>query len=164
MNIEFDKIVCTNQQGTTYENYRVHKFEPCCEKIWRTPGIVCGRFYGQDEYETKLGVFIEYVKFSHSYEDDFIDEYYYKISHCPYCGKELSTQVVVEKDCSEKLLKAQLNIDRMNQILHETDSRSEADQARLDRDDYIKERDELLGDDEYDFFAEIRKSRREDTL
>ena len=63
-------------------------------------------------------------------EDEWENDYYYKISHCPFCGKPIEITVVGEEDMDEyhKVLSKQR--DELWKKYNRTDSKKKSEELR----------------------------------
>ena len=104
------KIKLIRHRFNDTRGYKYKPFYYCCDKIKDNPRIVFSNEVELDvndlddclDDECTFPAFaIWHSETVHSWEDEWENDYYYKISHCPFCGEQIEISVVGEEDVDD---------------------------------------------------------------
>ena len=84
---------------------RGYKYKPlkyCCKKLKDNEVINLVDEYTDDDYgELVPSVAVHRTEIVRDWEDEWEEDYYYRIDYCPFCGEEIKIAIVKEEDVSE---------------------------------------------------------------
>lgn len=99
MNIELIRQSIGNNNGRGYK-YKPIKW--CCDKLKDNEVINLVDEYTDDDYgELVPSVAICHTEVVSDWEDEWENDYYYRIDFCPFCGEPIKIVIVKEEDVSE---------------------------------------------------------------
>lgn len=133
------KIELIKQKFNDTRGYKYKPFSYCCDKIKDNPRIEFSDNVEldvndlddclDDEY-TFPAFAIWHSETVHSWEDEWENDYYYKINHCPFCGEPIEITVVGEEDVEEYYKVLSKQREELWKKYNRTDSKKKADVLR----------------------------------
>lgn len=91
-----------------FNNTRGYKYKPfvlCCKKLADNPRIVFSdEVYTEDNRDDECtfpAFAIWHSEVIRSWEDEWEQDEYFKINHCPFCGEPIEISVVCEENMNE---------------------------------------------------------------
>lgn len=133
------KIELIRQRFNDTRGYKYEPFSYCCDKIKDNPRIVFSDEVELDvnnlddclDDECTFPAFaIWHSETVHSWEDEWENDYYYKISHCPFCGESIEITVVGEEDVDEYYKTLSKQRDELWKKYNRTDSKKKSEELR----------------------------------
>lgn len=113
----------------TFDNCTGYKFKPlkwCCDKLEENKIIDLVNEYDYEDY-TSDNLFpmmaIRHTEHFYDWGDEYEEDYYYKITHCPFCGEPIKIFVVGQEDASEIYSKLKEERDKNWKKYNKTDSK-----------------------------------------
>lgn len=132
------KIELIRQRFNNTRGYKYKPFSYCCDKIKDNPRIELSDNVELDENnlddcldddECTFPAFaIWHSETVHSYEDEWENDYYYKISHCPFCGEPIEITVVGEEDVDEQYKALAKQREELWKKYNRTDSKKKSEE------------------------------------
>lgn len=96
------KIELIKQKFNDTRGYKYKPFSHCCDKIKDNPRIVFSdEVYTEDDRDDECtfpAFAIWHSEVIRSWEDEWEQDDYFKINHCPFCGESIEISVVGEED------------------------------------------------------------------
>lgn len=129
------KIELIRQRFNETRGYKYKPFDFCCDKIKENPRI---EFSNNVELDTNnLEDYLDgectfpafaiwHSETVHSWEDEWENDYYYKINHCPFCGEPIDISVVGEEDVDEYYKALSKQREELWKKYNRTDSKKKA--------------------------------------
>lgn len=120
----------------TFDDYISYKFKPfkwCCEKLEKNKIIDLVNEYDNYDYNSdELVPMIAIRHTEHFYEwgDEYEQDYYYKITHCPFCGEPIKITIAGQEDVSEIYKKLKEERDKIWKKYCSTDSKKKEAELR----------------------------------
>ena len=133
------KIELIRQRFNETRGYKYKPFAHCCDKIKDNPHIV---FSDEVELDTNNlddclddecifpAFAIWHSETVHSWEDEWENDYYYKINHCPFCGEPIEISVVGEEDMDEYYKTLSKQREELWKKYNRTDSKKKSEELR----------------------------------
>lgn len=127
------KIELIKQKFDDSTSFKFKPIKYCCEDLKNNPSIVL-----TDEYEHSCkhdeeedGTIIPYFSIMHSeivssWGDEWQNDYYYKINHCPFCCEQIEISIVKEEDVSDIVRELQKERKEKWDKHYKTDSKKKA--------------------------------------
>lgn len=98
IHIKLIKIVFEMNEYKTF-GYKVKSFDKCCDEILENPLF---SFFDQDVCNDAMPKpALRYTETINSWGDEFTQDEFYDIKHCPFCGESVSVELVGEEDFSD---------------------------------------------------------------
>ena len=126
------KIELIRQRFNDTRGYKYKPFTHCCDKIKDNPRIVfsdkveldSNNLDGCLDDECTFPAFaIWHSETVGSWGDEWENDYYYKITHCPFCGEPIEISVVGEEDVEEYYKSLKAKRDELWKKHNKTDSK-----------------------------------------
>ena len=95
------KIELIRQKFDGVKSYKYKPFQWCCDSIKENPCIVFSTEVYVNDENTLPAFSLWHSEIIKSWEDEWEQDTYYKISHCPFCGEPIDISVVSEEDMNE---------------------------------------------------------------
>lgn len=99
------KIELIRQRFNDTRGYKYKPFSWCCENIKENPCIVFSdEVYTDDDVENECtfpALALWHSEVIKDWDDEYEQDTYYKIKHCPFCGEKIEISVVGEEDVGE---------------------------------------------------------------
>jgi len=126
MNIELIR-----QTFDCYDGYKYKPFEWCCEKLKNNPiiNLVC-EYTDECEDTITPSISIRFTESFYDWGDEYEEETYYKLTHCPFCGEPIVINVIGEEDVTEKYVELHKERDKMWKKYTRTDSKKKEAELR----------------------------------
>ena len=130
------KIELIRQKFNETRGYKYKPFDYCCDKIKDNPRIIfddveLDEKWDEDDYECTFPAFvIHHSETVHSWEDEWENDYYYKIDFCPFCGKLIEISIIDEEDVDEIYQSLSKQREELWKKYTRTDSKKKADALR----------------------------------
>ena len=133
----------------TFDNHISYKYKPfkwCCHKSEINPLMHLVYEYPEcTEHEEESGmpevcVSLCYSEIVHDWEDEWQNDYYYKMAYCPFCGEPIEISIVAEEDVSKVVSELEKEREQMWKKYNKTDSKKKSEELRkivYDLDDKI---------------------------
>ena len=130
------KIELIRQRFNDTRGYKYKPFSYCCDKMKDNPCIVFSDEVEVDsnhlddclDYECTFPAFaIWYSETAGSWGDEWENDYYYKINHCPFCGELIEISVADEEDMNEYYQTLQQQRKELWKKYNKTDSKTKSE-------------------------------------
>ena len=129
------KIELIRQKFNDARGYKFKPFVWCCDKIKDNPCIVFSdEVYTDNDIDDKCSFpafalwHSEVVK---DWEDEYEQDTYYKINHCPFCGEPIEISIVGEEDVDDYYKSLSKQREELWKKYNKTDSKKEAQKLRI---------------------------------
>ena len=133
------KIELIRQRFNETRGYKYKPFSHCCDKIKDNPRIEFSDNVELDvndlddclDDECTFPAFaIWHSETVGSWGDEWENDYYYKISHCPFCGEPIEISVVGEEDVEEYYRVLSKQREELWKKYNRTDSKKKSEELR----------------------------------
>ena len=99
------KIELIKQKFNSTRGYKYKPFSWCCNKIQDNPCVVFSdEVYTEDTIDDECtfpAFALCHTEVYRDWEDEYEQDTYYKINHCPFCGEAIEISVVSEEDVDD---------------------------------------------------------------
>ena len=99
------KIELIRQKFNSTRGYKYKRFSWCCNKIQDNPCVVFSdEVYTEDTIDDECtfpAFALCHTEVYRDWEDEYEQDTYYKINHCPFCGEAIEISVVGEEDVDD---------------------------------------------------------------
>ena len=99
------KIELIRQKFNSIRGYKYKPFSWCCNKIQDNPCVVFSdEVYTEDTIDDECtfpAFALCHTEVYRDWEDEYEQDTYYKINHCPFCGEPIEISVVGEEDVDD---------------------------------------------------------------
>ena len=124
------KIELIRQKFNGTRGYKYKPFSWCCDKIKENPCIVFSdEVYTDDDIddECTFPTFaLWHTEVYRDWEDEYEQDTYYKINHCPFCGEAIKISVIGEEDVDDYYKSLSKQREELRKKYNKTDSKKEA--------------------------------------
>ena len=134
------KVDLIRQKFNNTTGYKFKPFSDCCNKIKNNPRIMLANEVDLDienlddfllDDECSFPAFaVWHSETVHSWEDEWEDNYYYKINYCPFCGEPIEVSVVSEEDMDEYYQTLSKQRKELQKKYHKTDSKKKSEKIK----------------------------------
>lgn len=127
------KIELIRQKFNDTREYKYKPFTYCCEKIKDNP---CIMFSDEVETDDREDDYDEYTfpafalwqsETDYAWGNSFINDNYYKINYCPFCGEPIKISVVDEEDVDDIYKSISKQREELWNKYNKTDSKKRAE-------------------------------------
>lgn len=124
MKIELIKQIFNNCKG-----YKFKPVEWCCDELKENPYINLSdeEVYEEDDIPQMTICESETIN---DWGDTWVQDYYYPIRYCPFCGKPIQISIVKTEDVSDVYTTLTIQRDKTWEKCQETDSKTEERRLR----------------------------------
>lgn len=130
------KIELIKQTFDDYVGYKFKPFKWCCDKLKNNPSIDLVNECDQNDYNSDEFPMMAIMLTERFYDwgDEYEEDYYYKVSYCPFCGEPIEISVVGQEDVSEIYYKLEEERNKVWKKYRNTDSKKkEAEFSKIVR-------------------------------
>lgn len=120
------KIELVKQNFDGNQQYKFIPFEFCCEEMKNNPiiDLIHGHAYNScNDYNIPC-VMLRESEIIAEYGEEWLEEKYYKINYCPFCGEAIEVRVAWEEDISNIYFNLCKQRDETWKECNSTDSKS----------------------------------------
>ena len=124
------KIELIRQKFNGTRGYKFKPFAWCCDKIKDNPCVVFSdEVYTEDIIDDECifpAFALCHTEVYRDWEDEYWQDTYYKISHCPFCGETIEISVVGEEDVDDYYKSLSKQREELWKKYNKTDSKKKA--------------------------------------
>ena len=124
------KIELIRQKFNDTRGYKYKPFSWCCNKIQDNPCVVFSdEVYTEDTIDDECtfpAFALCHTEVYRDWEDEYEQDTYYKINHCPFCGEAIEISVVSEEDVDDYYKDLSKQREELWKKYNKTDSKKKA--------------------------------------
>ena len=124
------KIELIRQKFNSTRGYKYKPFSWCCNKIQDNPRVVFSdEVYTEDTIDDECtfpAFALCHTEVYRDWEDEYEQDTYYKINHCPFCGEPIEISVVGEEDVDDYYKNLSKQREELWKKYNKTDSKKKA--------------------------------------
>ena len=124
------KIELIKQKFNSTRGYKYKPFSWCCNKIQDNPCVVFSdEVYTEDTIDDECtfpAFALCHTKVYRDWEDEYEQDTYYKISHCPFCGETIVISADSEEDVDDYYKNLSKQREELWKKYNKTDSKKKA--------------------------------------
>ena len=124
------KIELIKQKFNSARGYKYKPFSWCCNKIQDNPCVVFSdEVYTEDTIDDECtfpAFALCHTEVYRDWEDEYEQDTYYKINHCPFCGEAIEISVVSEEDVDDYYKSLSKQREELWKKYNKTDSKKKA--------------------------------------
>ena len=124
------KIELIRQKFNSTRGYKYKPFSWCCNKIQDNPRVVFSdEVYTEDTIDDECtfpAFALCHTEVYRDWEDEYEQDTYYKINHCPFCGEPIEISVVGEEDVDDYYKSLSKQREELWKKYNKTDSKKKA--------------------------------------
>ena len=124
------KIELIKQKFNSTRGYKYKPFSWCCNKIQDNPCVVFSdEVYTEDTIDDECtfpAFALCHTEVYRDWEDEYEQDTYYKINHCPFCGEAIEISVVSEEDVDDYYKSLSKQREELWKKYNKTDSKKKA--------------------------------------
>lgn len=124
------KIELIRQKFNGTRGYKFKPFSLCCDKIQDNPCVVFSdEVYTEDTIDDECtfpAFALCHTEVYRDWEDEYEQDTYYKINHCPFCGEPIEISVVGEEDVDDCYKSLSKQREELWKKYNKTDSKKKA--------------------------------------
>lgn len=126
------KIELIEQTFDDYTGYKYKPFKWCCENLEKNEMINLVNEYDQNDYDSDEFpmIAIRHTERFYDWGDEYEQDYYYRITHCPFCGDPIKIFIVGQENVSEVYKNLKEERDKIWKKYCKTDSKKKEAELR----------------------------------